>query len=396
MTMSRQPPNVGVHPARRWLTSSVFVAAGLVAAVSSQDVARADTVPFATLPVAPALAKVEPASPPEKILATEHTDGLYPAILPEAQRKASELQGYRQVQVFGTEREAQAYAADGTLTSKVAALGAGARTCLTSGGTLLPHLSLYFRTKPYVEPKPSPATIARLVRMHRWPPPPVKPSKEVPKDTVELIHVERLTRAGDAATLETTEAFIDLQTMGTRFVSKSSTRLVKVATGPNSLGVYAARDEKGASQFLVTNPELPPTAVEEDRQAQVERLQATANRLVAQMPSGVAAETGCGYLRFALAAKPGAGQMATVLATAFLPPGNDPDDGGAPDESRFESEDLSEEQIKAAREELRRESRSQRARTVAVNLSFSQMETEPAPLLSVTFGWVGKDQQLRF
>ena len=367
-----------------------------MAAVSSPDTARADTVPFATLPVAPAFAKVDPPTPPEKILASEHTDGIFPALLPEAQRKASELQGYRQVQVFGTEREALAYATDGTLTSSVALHDTATRTCLTSGGTLLPHLSLYFRTKPYVTPKPSAEAIARLVRLHRWPPPPVKPSKEVPKDSVELIHVERLTRVGDAATLETTEAFIDLQTMGTRFVSKSSTHLVKVATGPNSLGVYAARDDKGASQFLVTNPELPPTAAEEDRQAQVERLQATANRLVAQMPSGVTAETGCGYLRFALSAKPGSGQMATVLATAFLPAGSDPDDGGAPDESSFESEDMSEEQIKLVREELHRENRSQRARTVAVNLSFSQMETEPAPLLSVTFGWVGKDQQLRF
>ena len=62
----------------------------------------------------------------------------------------------------------------------------------------------------------------------------------------------------------------------------------------------------------------------------------------------------------------------------------------------FESEDMNEEQMKLVREELHREKRSQRARTVAVNLSFSQMETEPAPLLSVTFGWVGKDQQLRF
>jgi len=76
--------------------------------------------------------------------------------------------------------------------------------------------------------------------------------------------------------------------------------------------------------------------------------------------------------------------------------GNDPDDGGAVDESRFESEDMSEERIKMVREMLHRQSRAQRARTVAVNLSFSQLETEPAPLLSVTFGWAGKDQQLPF
>src|ERR1700734_1167239 len=122
------------------LTSSALFAAGLLAAVSSPDTARADTVPFATLPVAPAFARVEPPTLPEKILASEHTDGIFPALLPEAQRKASELQGYRQVQVFGTGREALAYATDGTLTSSVATHDTATRTCLTSGGTLLPHL----------------------------------------------------------------------------------------------------------------------------------------------------------------------------------------------------------------------------------------------------------------
>ena len=382
----------------RTLTSSLLVAAGFAAAVSSPDTALADTVPFQNLPVAPKMAKTVQPTAPEKIAAGERTDGVFPAILPEARRKATEQEGYRYVQVFATEKEASAYSTDGTMLSSTGKEPTATRTCLTSGGTLSPHLSLYFRTKPYVAPKPSPQTIAMLQRMHRWPPAPQPVSKLPAKDTVELIHVERLTQAADGATLETTEAFIDLQTMGTHAVSKSTTKLVKVATGPNSLGVYAAREEgeKGGSQFLVTNPQLPPTASEEDRQAQIQQLTSTANRLVAQMPSGVSSETGCGYVRFTLSAKPGSGQMATVLATAFLPPGSNPDDGGQEDTSRFESEDMSEEQMKAVREMVHRDNRSQRARTVAVNLSFSQLESEASPLLSVTFGWAGKDQQLRF
>jgi len=382
----------------RSLTSSLVVAAGFAAAVSSPDTALADTVPFQNLPVAPKMAKTTTPPAPEKIAAGERTDGIFPAILPEARRKATEQEGYRYVQVFATEKEASAYSIDGTMTSNASKEPSATRTCLTSGGTLSQHLSLYFRTKPYVAPKPSPQTIAMLQRQHRWPPPPQKVSKLPPKDTVELIHMERLTQAADGATLETTEAFIDLQTMGTHAVSKTSTKLVKVATGPNSLGVYAAREEgeKGGSQFLVTNPELPPTASEEDRQAQISTLTSTANRLVAQMPSGVSSETGCGYVRFTLSAKPGSGQMATVLATAFLPPGTDVDDGGQEDTSRFEQEDMSEEQLKAVRAMVHRDNRSQRARTVAVNLSFSQLQSEASPLLSVTFGWAGKDQQLRF
>ncbi|HEY3818782.1 MAG TPA: hypothetical protein VGL81_16540 [Polyangiaceae bacterium] len=382
----------------RTLTISLLATAGLAAVVSSPDTALADTVPFQNLPVAPKMVKTAQPTAPEKIAAGEHTDGIFPAILPEARRKAAETEGYRYVQVFATEKEASAYSTDGTMISSASKEPSPTRTCLTSGGTLSPHLSLYFRTKPYVAPKPSPQTIAMLQKMHRWPPPPQKVSKLPAKDTVELIHMERLTQAADGATLETTEAFIDLQTMGTHAVSKSTTKLVKVATGPNSLGVYAAREEgeKGGSQFLVTNPELPQTASEEDRQAQVQQLTSTANRLVAQMPSGVSSETGCGYVRFTLSAKPGSGQMATVLATAFLPPGTDASDGGEEDMSRFESEDMSEEQLKAVREMVHRDNRSQRARTVAVNLSFSQLASETSPLLSVTFGWAGKDQQLRF
>jgi hypothetical protein len=374
----------------RTLTLSGLIAAALAAVASFADTALADAVPLQSLPVAPAVVNATPPTAPEKIAASEHTEGLYPAILPEARRKDSEKAGYRYVQVFTTEKEAQTYAADGTLTSNTAREPSATRTCLARGGSLSPHLSIFFRTKPAAPPKASQGQRSN-------PAPSVsKASKEPPKDNVELIHIERLTQAADGATLDTIEAFLDLQTMGSRFVSKSSSKLMKVATGPNSLGVYAAREEKGGSQFLVTNPELPPTASDEDRQAQVQQLTGTANRLVAQMPSGVSAETGCGYVRFTLSAKPGAGQMATVLATAFLPPGNNPDDAGPQDELPFDTTDMSEERVKMMREMVHRQNRSQRARTLAVNLSFSQLVSEPAPLLSVTFGWAGKDQQLHF
>jgi hypothetical protein len=40
--------------------------------------------------------------------------------------------------------------------------------------------------------------------------------------------------------------------------------------------------------------------------------------------------------------------------------------------------------------------RKQRARPVAINVSLSQLTSETSPLLSVTFGWAGKDQKLSF
>ena len=77
----------------RTFASPIFVAAGLAAFVSSPDTAQADTVPFASLPLAAAFAKTDPPAAPEKVAASEHTEGIYPAILPAAQRKAVSTAG---------------------------------------------------------------------------------------------------------------------------------------------------------------------------------------------------------------------------------------------------------------------------------------------------------------
>ncbi len=198
----------------------------------------------------------------------------------------------------------------------------------------------------------------------------------------------------DAAAIETIDAFIDLQTLGTRLVSKSSVKLPRVASGPNGLGVFAARDEKGQTEFLVTSPELPATETHADRPAQLEALMSTAATLVAQAPSNAALSSGCGRVRFALSTSPGTGQMATVFATAFLPPSTDPDE--APPEDDSDGDGVPDEAGFVAQQAVRRGMRKQRARPVAVNVSLSQLASETSPLLSVTLGWAGKEQKLSF
>lgn len=370
----------------RTIASPLLLAAAVVSVAAAPSTATADTVPFSSLPQAQSPVKPAPSSSsaPEKIAAGERVDGIYPAILPEAKRKTGESDGWRTVQVFTSEKDAQAYATQGTLPSSNLPAGASTRICLTRGGTLAPRVQFYYRAS---QPKPSPEQIQTMMRLHRWPP---KPEPLPKKDSVEFVRLERLSQTGDSVAIETVDAFIDLQTMGVRAVSRSSEKLGKVATGPNGLGVFAARENETSSEFLVTNPELPPAATEEEHEAEVRSLQSTATRLVAQLPSGSSATQGCGYTRFTLAAKPGSGQMATVLAMAFLPPAKDPDAPPDPDPS---TEDEAE---KAQRVALARANRTQRARPVAVNVSLSQLASEQAPLLSVTFGWAGKDQRLSF
>jgi len=380
---------------RTALTTSLSLAAGLALVTSSPQEARAETIPIDKLPVLTMPAAASAPETPEKIPATERSGGVFAVLPPLADRKNMEEQGYHYVHVYASQSQAQDMATTGSA-DPPADEATGPRQCIASGSSFSPHLSFYVRTKPYVPPKPSQAEIARLVKMHRWPPPPPKVEKGPHKDRVELIRTERVVQTPEAVTIETTEAFVDLETMGTRAVgTKTTQRLSRVASGPNEIGIFAARDDKGKSVFMVTNPQIPATSVEEDRQAQLQGLRSTANRLMAQMPGGGSSETGCGYVRFTLTAKPGSGQMATVLATAFLPPSTEPDESETTEE-QFESTAMTEAQIKSIREMVHRQNRGQRARPVAINVSLSQLESEKDPLLSVSLGWAGGEQKLRF
>ena len=383
-------------------TTLLLAASSLAVLVVCPVVASADVVSFTSLPVNPPTVHIPTTSTPapDRIAAGEHADGVYTAVLPLAMRQRAEDEGTREVVLFTSEKEAQAYAADGTLSNNATVYDSTTpRTCLSRWGSMTQRLTFSFRTKPYVAPKPTPAQIQQLIKLHRWPPPKPVATKPVnqapPKDSVYPVHFEHLSAAGDTVTLDTVDLFLDVQTMGTRLVSKASEKLGRVAQGPNGLGVYAARDDKGASDFLVTSPDLPQPASPGDRRAQVSMLGGMAGRLIAQIP-GSSASSGCGYVRFAMMAKPGSGQMATVLASAFLPPAPDPSDA---DNTEPPTPSEGEDDADVVREQLERQARanrSQRSRPIAVNVSLSQLTSEASPLLSVTFGWAGKDQRIAF
>ncbi len=149
-------------------------------------------------------------------------------------------------------------------------------------------------------------------------------------------------------------------------------------------------------QFLVTNPELPAPDLDADRQRQLERLSSTADRVMVDLPSGNASESGCGHVRFTMdAVKPGSGQMATVLATAFLPPSSDPDENpdANTDQDQSQGSDDDDDATLAMRAANQR--KSQRARAVAVNVSLSQLASETSPLLSLDAGWAARTRTCR-
>ena len=367
--------------------------------------ARADTIPFTSLPVAalPAGPTSTPTALPTTIPATEHVDGIFVALQPDKARKAmDDKNGYHYVSIFTSDKAAQAYSAEGSYAVSYPDDRSAPRVCVLSGGrSLSQRLTTTYRVRPYVPPPPSPETIARLKAMHRWPPPPPKPPKKItppppPHDDMQRVTIEKVTVTGDSAKVDVTDAVVDLKTLGARLLGSTTTTLSRVSAGPNSMGIFASRDDKGRVQFLVTSPELPTPELDADRQRQLERLSATADRVMVDLPSGSASESGCGHVRFTMdAVKPGSGQMATVLATAFLPPSTDPDEN--PDASTDEDQNQgSDDDDGSSAMRAANQRRSQRARAVAVNVSLSQLASEPSPLLSLTLGWAGKDTQLSF
>jgi hypothetical protein len=334
-------------------------AASLAAVAFLSDSARADAVPFTDVPVMPtAPASPSSSSAPSSIPATEHVDGIFPALPPTAQRAEEERSGYRYINVFASDKLAKTYASDGRIN-----LADSPRACLGTGSTTTQRLSFYVRTKPYPGSTPKESGLT--------------------KNDVRLVRLERVNVEGNKASLEVTEAWLDLKTLGTRAASKVTTQLARVATGPNAVAVFAARDDQGRLQFIVRSPELPDGENDAEREALKTSFRGSANRLVAQLSGGSSLSSDCGHIRFPLASKPGFGQMATVVATAFLAPANEPDE--APPSSDDEDMGVS-----------RPVSRTIRTRPLAINVSVSQLASENAPLFSVSLGWAGKDQQARF
>jgi hypothetical protein len=372
----------------RTLSLSLVVFASATVAVSSPNQASADTIPYEKIPVLPKAADDTPTPSVDKIPATEKVDGVYPAIPPEKRRKEEDKEGYRYIQVFTNPNDARDYSADGTYNAPLGTT-TNVTQCLSSsteGSGLQSRLSFYLRTKPYEwEVEWARKHKSQAVK---------KATPTKPADEIRQVHSEKMTIEGDSVTLETFEALLDLNTLGMRQVSKRSTKLTKVASGPGGMAVFAARDEKGLITFLATHPDLPKPPSDDVKQDFIERLRSSAETLFAQTPTGSNSESGCGHVRFTIASKAGGGQMASVFANAFLPPAQDLDE--APAQAAEKTEGSDEGEFTAEQEERKRKARVQRIRPVAMNLSVSQLASEQAPLISVTFGWAGKDERVRF
>jgi hypothetical protein len=193
------------------------------------------------------------------------------------------------------------------------------------------------------------------------------------KSDVLPAQFERLSvdRAG-RATLEVSSAWLDTKTLGTQLLSHTVIALRRIASGPGGVQVYALRDGHKVD-FIVSTLGKPEAPLESsmlrsllgssraNRRAMTRMLTRSLSALTAD---GRPASSDCGFLRVPLAATPEGGASADVQARVALPPR--PGDQLADSEIRL--------------------------RPLGVHLGVSQMSSDLEPVVSVSFGWAGPEQ----
>jgi hypothetical protein len=177
-----------------------------------------------------------------------------------------------------------------------------------------------------------------------------------PTAGVTAVHREELVTDASGARLEIVDVWVDPATKGVRKIGASTIPLMKLGS-TRGLVVYAARDERDdmkAVQFVV----VPPSDVPNGR----------SESLVAVLGDGRnAMSSSCSHLRFAMNAAEGAADSAVLKATLRLP-------------DRGDAERTDDEGEKRAR-----------VREAAVQLGVSRTKRDPRPVISLTFGWSGRE-----
>jgi hypothetical protein len=197
---------------------------------------------------------------------------------------------------------------------------------------------------------------------------------------IVLVRAERFVEAdGGSPRIDVTDAWLDIDTLGTRLIAKSQVPIARVGIGPGGVEIYGVRDEKNV-EFVVRPPR---PLLDKDVPQHIATM---GSRMNAQTPTGSASTGDCGHMRVRVAVEPGSGQMVSVFGTAMLPPA--PDDEETPDTKSAADDDNAHGKAKTPRDV--------RTRPFVASLSVSQTQSEKEPIVSVAFGWTGKDQHQRF
>jgi hypothetical protein len=286
---------------------------------------------------------------PTSIGANERVDGIRLTLGPDYVRKRQEASGYHYVYIVSNDEQARQIASNGSLDA--AARQNDVCYAFDGSSTESGMLTAIWRvaTTPPVPPKGGRLGIGQGG----------KPVPPPPQANVRSVHVEQLVVNGDTATIQGTDAYVDLQTLGARLIGRTSAQYTRLARGPSGFDVYSKRDGDVVT-FVVAEPKLDP-------QSNVSR------GVTAQLSGGEQASSACGRLLVTLQASAGTGQMANALAPVQLPP-----------VARARTD-------QAASSDGEVPSRQVRTRYAMANLSVSRLASDADIVTSVTFDWVGKE-----
>lgn len=208
------------------------------------------------------------------------------------------------------------------------------------------------------------------------------------KFEVTAVHQERFVDLGGGkAQLEMQDAWVDPSTRGARPIgAKATLTLAKVADAPGGLVIYAAR-ERTHVQFVVhrapspeRDPSAGPTSFAERRQQEMSRMP-----ILIEASSGMHDASTCGFARIPLHAEHGVGEMARIdtQVVSVMPPEDQPEKKESPLQALLgndAAQDLNQPEL--------------HVRPMSINLSTSWTTRDKEPVISITFGWAGRDKKM--
>jgi hypothetical protein len=325
------------------------------------------------------VAPLPAATPPARIAAREKTPGFVGAGLPVDQKLQMRegSQGSSFTYLFPGEPQAAAFArsrgnqdnrtdaclVDGGNDESLRAAQPGTDTTQAPDwpSTYSAMLAFQFDTNP------APGSAARMVVRSK------RRARSTTGGEVHAVHSERFVPGQDGhASLDIVDAWFDPRTRGARVFDRSTLPLARVLVGPNGLEVYAARDGE-AVQLVVHAPDHPA-----DDEAVADQLRLRLRNMSLTLPDRNGGGGDCGHVRIVLRAPLGAGQMATLQSTAFLP-SLDGDVAHAPD---GESEESRGARLFAA----------MRQRPFQLGMSLTNSSADAGPVLSLALGWIGRER----
>jgi hypothetical protein len=185
---------------------------------------------------------------------------------------------------------------------------------------------------------------------------------------VTAVHRERLVTDATGTRLEIDDVWVDPSTRGVRKIG-SATLPLRLLGSSHGLSVYAARDERDEKTKLVHFVVVPPRGLPNG-----------AESLSSVHGDGrTTSSNSCSHLRFAVSATDAAADSVVVKATLRL------------QDLQSEAAPAAHERKKKEDEDEEREERRARVREAAVQLGVSKTKRDKQPVISVTFGWSGRE-----